>query len=117
MSGKGRPHSTETKLGLLLQRREIRVYAFAAQVGVSPRMLTEYLAGRRQIRDKHLSEMCRVLGVEPEDISGDSQDDVTDAAGRPLNGERSVKALQARNQAMRSGHPSVQSTHRPVRTN
>lgn len=92
--GKGRPHSQETKLGRMIAKRGLAVYVVGGQAEISSRLMTEYLAGRRVIRANHAQALARVLDCAPDDIIGDSQEDVTDATGVPLNGARSVKDLQ-----------------------
>lgn len=102
-SGRGRPISRETKLGRLLSDRELRSYSVAASAGISPRYLTEYCAGRRAFTQDHVLSLCRVLGVTPdmilEDVEDDYEDEVTqltdaDTSTGGLHQTRTVEDLQ-----------------------
>lgn len=82
--GKGRPHCLETKLGVMIANRRLHSYEVGGKAGVSPRTLTEYLAGRKTITQQHLVALAKTLDCDPADISGDSHDEIV-AQGEPVN--------------------------------
>lgn len=83
---KGRPICQDTKLGQLIYRRGIAASSVAAACGFSPRTLTEYVAGRRIIREPHLIKLCEFFGLEAEDIVNEEiTEDLTDSTGMPVN--------------------------------
>lgn len=92
--GRGRPHSLETKLGVMIKQRDTNVYTVAGQAQIAPRIMTEYLAGRRRIRDDHLANLSRVLECEPDEISGDSQEDPVPTT-RPNISDAAIRHLKA----------------------
>lgn len=80
---RGRPVSRETKVGRLISDRQLRVYAIAANANISPRVMSEYCAGRRSFSQHHLLALCRVLEVTPDQILEDEdlegyEDEVTE---------------------------------------
>lgn len=60
----GRPFSTDTPLGKLLEARAWRVADLAAASGVNARTLTEYLSGRLEIRAHHRDALARALSTD-----------------------------------------------------
>lgn len=64
----GRPFSTATPLGRRIRFLGLEAYWVAARAQVSPRQLTEYLAGRATISHEHLARLSQVLDCEPEDL-------------------------------------------------
>lgn len=66
--GRGRAYPTHTPLGRLMALRGKVVYKFAAEVGISPRRLTELLAGRAKIHPKHIPRICAALECTPTDL-------------------------------------------------
>lgn len=66
----GRPYPKHTKLGGLMDERQLGVQTLASRTGISPRTFTEYLAGRARIVPHHLAILCEELDVDPEDIQG-----------------------------------------------
>lgn len=77
---RGRPISRETKLGRLMSDRHIKSYTVAGLTGISPRILSEYCAGRREMPQHHLLALCRVLETTPDLILEDEiiEDDYED---------------------------------------
>lgn len=65
---RGRPKSAETKLGRYLVENNYKSGSVAAAAGFTSRLLTEYMAGRRNIPQHHLLALCRVLEVTPDKI-------------------------------------------------
>lgn len=63
---RGRMYPTTTKLGHEMRMRRLRAYEVAAAARFSPRMLSEYLSGRKRISDKHLVALSLVLGCPGE---------------------------------------------------
>lgn len=63
-----RRHTLHTKLGRLLARRGVKVWLFAQTAGIHPRMMTEYLSGRKQPPEAAVQQMARCLSVRPCDI-------------------------------------------------
>jgi hypothetical protein len=62
---KGRPYSTSTALGRVMQYRGYEnLYSFAHDVGISPRQLTKYLNQHEPMRPDHLEKCARVLDVD-----------------------------------------------------
>lgn len=104
IAGRGRPISQETKLGRMMFRRGLRAYYIAARAGFSSRIMTEYCAGRRTIEQTHLLALCRVLEVEPHEISEDIDEDyveeLQDAEHTlPSHTTKTVKDLQREHRA------------------
>lgn len=69
--GKGRPYPTHTKLGKLMAYFGLRSYDVTARVGLAPRTLTEYLAGRKAISRKHMAGFCELFGCTPAELTED----------------------------------------------
>lgn len=67
-TGVGRAYSTKTRLGALMALRGKTCYKFGAEVNISPRRLTEILAGRVPIETRHVPMICAVLDCDPEDL-------------------------------------------------
>ncbi len=61
--GRGRPVPTTTPLGRVIAARGLRVYQVAGAAGISPRTLSDLLAGRKEMSLHHRAELARVLGV------------------------------------------------------
>lgn len=61
----GRPFPTHTRLGRVMRFRGYEeVYILAGEVKISPRQLTEYLAGREEISTEHLVRLAKELDVD-----------------------------------------------------
>lgn len=100
---RGRPINPDTKLGRLINRQARRSYVVAGEAGISPRLLTEYCAGRREMTQQHILSLCRVLDCNPwdilEDVDPDYEDEITNltdstkSAGG-IGGTRTVEDLQ-----------------------
>jgi hypothetical protein len=63
-----RPHNTSTPLGRRIQELGLRTYEVAAACRISPRLLTEYLAGRRRITPMNRALLARYLSMDVEDV-------------------------------------------------
>jgi DNA-binding Xre family transcriptional regulator len=61
----GRPYPTHTKLGKLMAEQGWVAADLSLVTGIYTRTLTEYLAGRKQIKDDHLVALCDALDVGP----------------------------------------------------
>jgi transcriptional regulator with XRE-family HTH domain len=59
---------TDTKLGALIVRRNLKAYEVASMAGISPRQLSEYTAGRKDIASHHIIALSTALDVPGEDI-------------------------------------------------
>jgi DNA-binding transcriptional regulator YdaS (Cro superfamily) len=60
------------RLREVLQRPEYRPnYLIAVKAGFAPSRLSEYALGRRPMPPHHLIALCRVMGLQPEDIADD----------------------------------------------
>jgi len=55
-----------TRLGRAIIFRDMRVYEVSAMIGVHPRTMTEYVAGRKVITEDHLRRLSEALRVEVE---------------------------------------------------
>lgn len=100
---RGRPINNDTKLGRLIVKQGLRSYVVAGEANISPRLLTEYCAGRREMTQQHILSLCRVLRCNPwdiiEDVDDEYQDEVTtltDPAKSTggISGTRTVEDLQ-----------------------
>lgn len=61
---KGRPYSKKTRLGKIMYARgHEKLYVFAAEVDISGRTLSKYLAGEK-IREDHLITLALKLNTE-----------------------------------------------------
>lgn len=78
---RGRPVSKDTKLGRLISERNLNASRVAVFANITPRYMTEYMAGRKQFRPQDILALCRVLQVNPdaiiEDIDDEYEDEVT----------------------------------------
>jgi DNA-binding Xre family transcriptional regulator len=84
--GRGRPICLDTKLGQIMKSRGYPAYEVAVAANFSPRLMTEYLAGRRILRTEHIAGICKFLNVEPEDIiEPELTHDLTRATGVPID--------------------------------
>jgi DNA-binding Xre family transcriptional regulator len=92
---RGRPINLDTKLGRYITTHNFVSYEVANAGGFSPRLMTEYLAGRRVIKVDHLVKLCQFLRCEPEDIVDEEiTHNLTTATGRPIDPAiKSVKDL------------------------
>lgn len=63
-----RPFAVQNPLGRTLEYSNLTVSELANRSGVSSRTLTEYLAGRVEMLDHHLTALADVLEVDPEDL-------------------------------------------------
>ena len=63
-----RPFAVCNPLGRTLEYSNLSVSDLANRSGVSSRTLTEYLAGRAEMLDHHLTALVDVLEVDPEDL-------------------------------------------------
>jgi transcriptional regulator with XRE-family HTH domain len=63
-----RPFAVQNPLGRRLEYFNLSVSELANRSGVSSRTLTEYLAGRAEMLDHHLTALADVLEVDPEDL-------------------------------------------------
>lgn len=59
-----------TKLRLVLDEQDLPDYQIAALAGFAPITMSNYSRGQKQMSTKHLTSLCRVLGVEPTRILG-----------------------------------------------
>lgn len=76
MGSIGRPACEETKLGRLLNERGVHTYELGNYIKASPRIITEYCAGRRAIPKDKLILMGEFFDLDPEFIKeepGESQ--------------------------------------------
>ncbi len=64
----GRPFATHTPLGQLMVEQGWTVNEFAASTGISYRILSDFLAGRRAIPDHYLEPIADALDVSIEDL-------------------------------------------------
>ena len=62
----GRQYPRNTALGRVAAHRGIKAKDLSARSGVHPRTLTEYLAGRKPIREQHVLPLAEVLQCPPE---------------------------------------------------
>lgn len=67
-TGVGRAYPTDTPLGYLMALRGKTCYKFAAEIGMSPRRLTEVLAGRAPLQTKYVPKVCAALSCSPADL-------------------------------------------------
>ena len=63
-----RPFTICNPLGRALEFSHLSASELASRSGVSSRTLTEYLAGRAEMLDHHLTALADVLEVDPEDL-------------------------------------------------
>ena len=63
-----RAFAVRNPLGRTLEYSNLTVSELASQSGVSSRTITEYLAGRAEMLDHHLTALADVLEVDPEDL-------------------------------------------------
>ena len=63
-----RPFAVCNPLGRTLEYSNLSVSELANLSGVSSRTLTEYLAGRAEMLDHHLTALADALEVDPEDL-------------------------------------------------
>lgn len=63
-----RPFTICNPLGRALEYSNMSASDLASRSGVSSRTLTEYLAGRSEMLDHHLTALADVLEVDPEDL-------------------------------------------------
>lgn len=99
-TGRGRPNSRETKLGRLLSDRDLNVSSVGVFANVSPRYMTEYCAGRKELTQVHILSLCRVLDVTPdmimEDVEDEYQDEITELtdSSTSIGGLRKTKTVK-----------------------
>lgn len=92
-TGRGRPVNRTTKLGRLIDERNLKAYEVSARSGVYARALTEYTNGRRVITEDHAWALARVLDCHPRDIIEDGlTENLTDTCGRPF--DKSLKSAK-----------------------
>lgn len=105
---RGRPISSESKLGRILNERQLRAYAVCAAAGINPRTFTEYCAARMEFTDKDLLSLCRVLEVEPWQLIEDDTtqhreyvDPLTDSEQTlPARNTKSIEDLKRQHRQM-----------------
>lgn len=61
-----RKFNTDTQLGKVMELRGMSVKALEAASGVSYRTISDYLAGRKEMRPGHRGQMAVALRVNPE---------------------------------------------------
>lgn len=79
----GRPHSLETKLGVLMAKKQVFAYVMGPVVGINPRRLTELLAGRKPLRPEEVQRIAKYLRVDPSEITEDTPDENPGQAPSP----------------------------------
>ena len=84
--GTGAAYPTHTALGQIMDEQGRKAKDVAYLSNIHPRILTEYLAGRKGYSAKHLAALSRLLEVDPEEILADdpvrNSDETTEAVGR-----------------------------------
>ena len=63
-----RHHAVTNPLGRTLQSSGFTAVELARRSGVGARTITEYLAGRKEMLDHHLTAFARALDCDPEDL-------------------------------------------------
>jgi len=63
-----RPYPKHTKLGRLMYARGLRAIDVTVGTAISPRTMTEYLAGRKRPTPRNLTRLTMFLKVEPSAI-------------------------------------------------
>ena len=81
----GRPFNTSTPLGHLMRDRGYGVNTLSFATGINQRTFSDYLAGRRAIRARHLAILCDLFDV--------SRDAVTGSAAVPADDRRAVAPM------------------------
>lgn len=68
LSGGHRPYKTHTKLGKVMFARGVRSIHVTYATGVHPRLMTDYLAGRKKPSPRSMKALCEFLHVNPQDL-------------------------------------------------
>lgn len=66
----GRPFATHTPLGRFMAEQGWSVHEMSTVTGVNARLISDYLAARRPIRDCYLEPFADALEVSIEDLLG-----------------------------------------------
>lgn len=64
----GRPFNTSTKLGKMIKARGMTAREVAHAAGMSERMMTELLAGRRRVSPVNATYFAAILSCDPADV-------------------------------------------------
>ena len=66
-----RPFNTSQPLGKIMFAQRWTVTEMSAASSINARTLSDYLAGRRVISERHLMDLADVLDVDPADLIPD----------------------------------------------
>lgn len=115
-NGRGKPVTTKTRLGRAITDRKVKVYVLCGATDITPRLMTEYIAGRKIPQPHHLEAICRVLDCEPEEIlEPQLKSDLTDSTGTPIGKKyRSVKELDMSHLEPEPPRPDLNPAFRPA---
>lgn len=65
---KGRPFYADTPLGRLIDERGHKVYEVTSGCSINPRIMSDYLNGRKAIRPQDKVRLAQFLNVQVEDL-------------------------------------------------
>lgn len=114
--GRGRPVNRTTRLGRMIDDRNMKAYEVSAKSGVYSRCLTEYTNGRRVITPPHAEALARVLNCKPEDIiEPNLKRDLTKTDGRPFDPNiKSAKLVDMSHLEPYEPEPIIRTPHVPT---
>lgn len=73
-----RPFSTVTPLGQMMKSAGLRVADVDYITGISYRTLSDYLAGRVTIPQRHLTKLCALFQCDAEDLLSSGSESLED---------------------------------------
>lgn len=71
LSGGHRTYKTHTKLGRIMFDKGVRSIQVTYNAGIHPRLMTDYLAGRKKPSPRSMKMLCEYLHVQAADLIED----------------------------------------------